>query len=418
MLNKYSYPSQRQAIQAFSFLDFSFQFLFLLVLSICLSSNSNAQITIGAEKMNEYLPLLKNKKVALVVNQTSMVRNTHLVDTLLKRKVNILNIFAPEHGFRGDHRAGEKVKSGIDALTKLQVISLYGKNRKPTEAQMAKCDIVIFDIQDVAARFYTYISTLHYVMEACAESNKLLLILDRPNPNGYYVDGPVLDTSYRSFVGMHPVPIVHGMTVGEYAQMINGERWLKDSLQCKLQIIKCDKYTHDQLYRLPVKPSPNLPTAEAIFLYPSLCLFEGTNVSLGRGTKKPFECLGKPGNSIGDYNFTPLNLPGIAEKPPFQDTLCRGFLLSEYAKNFMFYDMKINLYWLKELYKVEKEKSTFFNSFFDKVAGNSILRKQIAEGKSEEDIRQSWQEGLQTYKPIRKKYLLYRDFTGKPWIYE
>jgi uncharacterized protein YbbC (DUF1343 family) len=418
MLNKYSYPSQRQAIQAFSFLDFSFQFLFLLVLSICLSSNSNAQITIGAEKMNEYLPLLKNKKVALVVNQTSMVRNTHLVDTLLKRKVNILNIFAPEHGFRGDHSAGEKVKSGIDALTKLQVISLYGKNKKPTEAQMAKCDIVIFDIQDVGARFYTYISTLHYVMEACAESNKLLLILDRPNPNGYYVDGPVLDTSYRSFVGMHPVPIVHGMTVGEYAQMINGERWLKDSLQCKLQIIKCDKYTHDQLYRLPVKPSPNLPTAEAIFLYPSLCLFEGTNVSLGRGTKKPFECLGKPGNSIGDYNFTPMNLPGIAEKPPFQDTLCRGFLLSEYAKNFMFYDMKINLYWLKELYKVEKEKSTFFNSFFDKVAGNSILRKQIAEGKSEEDIRQSWQEGLQTYKPIRKKYLLYRDFTGKPWIYE
>jgi uncharacterized protein YbbC (DUF1343 family) len=418
MLNKYSYPSQRQAIQAFSFLDFSFQFLFLLVLSICLSSNSNAQITIGAEKMNEYLPLLKNKKVALVVNQTSMVRNTHLVDTLLKRKVNILNIFAPEHGFRGDHSAGEKVKSGIDALTKLQVISLYGKNRKPTEAQMAKCDIVIFDIQDVGARFYTYISTLHYVMEACAESNKLLLILDRPNPNGYYVDGPVLDTSYRSFVGMHPVPIVHGMTVGEYAKMINGERWLKDSLQCKLQIIKCDKYTHDQLYRLPVKPSPNLLTAEAIFLYPSLCLFEGTNVSLGRGTKKPFECLGKPGNSIGDYNFTPLNLPGIAEKPPFQDTLCRGFLLSEYAKNFMFYDMKINLYWLKELYKVEKEKSTFFNSFFDKVAGNSILRKQIAEGKSEEDIRQSWQEGLQTYKPIRKKYLLYRDFTGKPWIYE
>jgi uncharacterized protein YbbC (DUF1343 family) len=418
MLNKYSYPSQRQAIQAFSFLDFSFQFLFLLVLSICLSSNSNAQITIGAEKMNEYLPLLKNKKVALVVNQTSMVRNTHLVDTLLKRKVNILNIFAPEHGFRGDHSAGEKVKSGIDALTKLQVISLYGKNKKPTEAQMAKCDIVIFDIQDVGARFYTYISTLHYVMEACAESNKLLLILDRPNPNGYYVDGPVLDTSYRSFVGMHPVPIVHGMTVGEYAQMINGERWLKDSLQCKLQIIKCDKYTHDQLYRLPVKPSPNLLTAEAIFLYPSLCLFEGTNVSLGRGTKKPFECLGKPGNSIGDYNFTPLNLPGIAEKPPFQDTLCRGFLLSEYAKNFMFYDMKINLYWLKELYKVEKEKSTFFNSFFDKLAGNSILRKQIAEGKSEEDIRQSWQEGLQTYKPIRKKYLLYRDFTGKPWIYE
>jgi uncharacterized protein YbbC (DUF1343 family) len=418
MLNKYSYPSQRQAIQAFSFLDFSFQFLFLLVLSICLSSNTNAQIIVGAEKMNEYLPLLKNKKVALVVNQTSMVKGSHLVDTLLKRKVNILNIFAPEHGFRGDHSAGEKVKSGIDATTKLPIFSLYGKNKKPTEAQLAKCDVVVFDIQDVGARFYTYISTLHYVMEACSESHKMLIILDRPNPNGYYVDGPILDTAYRSFVGMHPVPIVHGMTVGEYAQMINGEHWLRDSLSCKLTIVKCERYTHDQLYRLPIKPSPNLPTAEAIFLYPSLCLFEGTNVSLGRGTYKPFECLGKPGNKIGDYNFIPMNMPGIAERPLFQDTLCRGYLLSEYAKNFMYFDMKINLYWLKELYKVEKDKSTFFNLFFDKLAGNAMLRKQIAEGKSEEDIRQSWQEGLQKYKQIRKKYLLYRYFTGKPWIYE
>ena len=418
MLNKYSNPVQRQAIQAISFLDFNFRFLFLLIITISIASKTNAQIIVGAEKMNEYLQLLKNKKVALVVNQTSMVKNAHLVDTLLKRKVKILNIFAPEHGFRGDHSAGDKVKSGIDAVTKLPIISLYGKNKKPKEDQLAKCDLVIFDIQDVGARFYTFISTLHYVMEACAENNKLLIILDRPNPNGYYIDGPILDTTFRSFVGMHPIPIVHGMTVGEYAQMINGQRLLKDSIQCKLHIVKCERYTHDQLYRLPVKPSPNLPTAEAIFLYPSLCFFEGTSVSLGRGTSKPFECLGKPGNSIGDYTFTPTNLPGIAEKPPFQDTLCKGFLLSEYAKNFMFYDMKINLYWIKELYKVEKDKSTFFNSFFDKLAGTSNLRRQIAEGKSEEDIRQSWQEGLQQFKQIRKKYLLYRDFTGKPWIYE
>lgn len=418
MFNKYPYPAQRQAIQDLLFKYFNFRFLVLYVLLMGFSLISKAQITVGAEKMNEYLPLLKNKKVALVVNQTSMVKGTHLVDTLLKRKVKILNIFAPEHGFRGDHSAGEKVKSSTDAATKLSIVSLYGKNKKPTPDQLAKCDVVIFDIQDVGARFYTYISTLHYVMEACAENNKLLLILDRPNPNGYYVDGPILDTAYRSFVGMHPIPMVHGMTIGEYAQMINGEKWLKDSVQCKLQIIKCDRYTHDQLYRLPVKPSPNLPTAEAIFLYPSLCLFEGTTVSLGRGTTKPFECLGKPGNSIGDYTFTPINLPGIAEKPPFQDTLCRGFLLSEYAKNFMFFEMKINLYWLKELYKVEKDKSMFFTPFFDKLAGSSQLRRQIAEGKSEEEIRQSWQEGLLRFKQIRKKYLLYRDFTGKPWIYE
>jgi uncharacterized protein YbbC (DUF1343 family) len=418
MFNKYPYPAQRQANQAISIMDFNFRYLILFVLILGFTLISKAQITVGAEKMNEYLPLLKNKKVALVVNQTSMVKGCHLVDTLLKRKVKILNIFAPEHGFRGDHSAGEKVKSSTDAATKLPIVSLYGKNKKPTPDQLAKCDVVIFDIQDVGARFYTYISTLHYVMEACAENNKLLLILDRQNPNGYYVDGPILDTAYRSFVGMHPIPMVHGMTIGEYAQMINGEKWLKDSVQCKLQIIKCDRYTHDQLYRLPVKPSPNLPTAEAIFLYPSLCFFEGTTVSLGRGTTKPFECLGKPGNSIGDFTFTPINLPGIAEKPPFQDTLCRGFLLSEYAKNFMFFEMKINLYWLKELYKVEKDKSMFFTPFFDKLAGSSLLRRQIAEGKSEEEIRQSWQVGLQSFKQIRKKYLLYRDFTGKPWIYE
>ncbi len=418
MFNNIFNHSHRQANQLISCLIFNSRFALFTLFSLCLSNLSQAQIIVGAERMNEYMQLLKNKKVSLVVNQTSMVNGTHLVDTLLKRKVKILNIFAPEHGFRGDHSAGEKIKSGVDASTNLPIVSLYGKNKKPTKAQLAKCDLVIFDIQDVGARFYTYISTLHYVMEACAESNKTLLILDRPNPNGYYVDGPVLDTAYHSFIGMHPVPIVHGMTVGEYAQMINGERWLKDSIQCKLQIVKCDKYTHDQLYKLPVKPSPNLPTAESIFLYPSLCLFEGTSVSLGRGTDKPFECLGKPNNSIGDYSFTPINLPGIAEKPPFQDTLCKGFLLSEYAKNFMYFDLKINLYWLKELYKVEKDKSLFFTLFFDKLAGTSQLRKQIVEGESEDNIRQSWQSGLQQYNQMRKKYLLYRDFTGKPWIYQ
>jgi len=351
--------------------------------------------------------MLKNKNVALVVNQTSMVFDTHLADTLQKLGIKITAIFAPEHGFRGNYSAGEKVNSGIDEKTKIPVVSLYGSTKKPTKAQLSKTDIVIFDIQDVGARFYTYISTLHYVMEACAENNKQLIILDRPNPNGHYVDGPVLENNFKSFVGMHPVPIVHGLTVAEYARMINGEGWLNNKLQCKLIIIKCKNYTHQQTYKLPVKPSPNLPNMASIYLYPSLCLFEGTNYSIGRGTDKPFECVGKPGIGIGDYYFKPKNIAGVADNALHAGKECRGFLLTAYGNNIAPYSNKINLFWLIELYAADSNKTVFFNNFFDKLAGTDKLRKQIIGGKTEEQIRETWQPELNAYREIRSRYLLY-----------
>lgn len=369
---------------------------------------ANAQKT-GAEQTGNYLPLLKNKKVALVVNQTSMLGNVHLVDFLKSKKVNIQFIFAPEHGFRGDHAAGENVQSALDAKTKLPVYSLYGPNKKPKAAQLAKVDIVIFDIQDVGARFYTYISTLHYVMESCAEQQKLLIILDRPNPNGFYIDGPVLDTAFKSFVGMHPVPVVHGCTIGEYAQMINGEGWLKNRIKCRLKIVKVQDYYHQKRYVLPVKPSPNLPNMSSILLYPSLCFFEGTSYSLGRGTNTPFECVGKPECTLGNYTFTPVSIPGIADKPPYEGQLCKGFLLSDYGNNIAPFQNKINLFWLLEFYKNDINKSTFFTPFFDKLAGTGQLRLQIIQGKTEEEIRKSWQPALEQYRKMRLKYILYTD---------
>lgn len=361
----------------------------------------------GAAQSERYLPLLKGKKVGLVVNQTSMNGNKHLVDFLLAQKIQVSAIFAPEHGFRGDHSAGEKVKSSVDPKTKLPVYSLYGAYKKPNAEQLKGIDIMVFDIQDVGARFYTYISTLHYVMESCAELNIPLLILDRPNPNGFYVDGPVLDTAYRSFVGMHPVPIVHGCTVAEYAKMINGEGWLKNNMKCRLEIIAVKNYTHQTTYKLPVKPSPNLPNMSSIYLYPSLCLFEGTPYSVGRGTKTPFEIVGKPACAIGSDSFTPVHMPGIADHPPFEGKKCNGFLLSDYGNNLAPYQGKINLFWLIEFYKAEKEPNTFFTPFFDKLAGTPTLRLQIIAGKTEEDIRASWQKDLQTYKKMRRKYLIY-----------
>lgn len=361
----------------------------------------------GAAQSERYLPLLKGKKVGLVVNQTSMNGNKHLVDFLISQKIQVSAIFAPEHGFRGDHSAGEKVKSSIDSKTKLPVYSLYGAYKKPNAEQLKGIDMMVFDIQDVGARFYTYISTLHYVMESCAELNIPLLILDRPNPNGFYVDGPVLDTAYRSFVGMHPVPIVHGCTVAEYAKMINGEGWLKNKMRCRLEIVAVKNYTHQTSYKLPVKPSPNLPNMSSIYLYPSLCLFEGTPYSVGRGTKTPFEIVGKPGCSIGSDSFTPVHMPGIADHPPFEGKKCNGFLLSDYGKNLAPFQGKINLFWLIEFYKAEKEPNTFFTPFFDKLAGTPTLRLQIIAGKTEEEIRASWQKDLQTYKKMRRKYLIY-----------
>ncbi len=369
-----------------------------------------AQIVTGAEQIKNYLPALKGKRVGLVVNQTSVINNVHLVDTLKKLNIKITTIFAPEHGFRGDHSAGAKIKSTIDEKTGLPVVSLYGKNYKPSADMMKKVDVIIFDIQDVGARFYTYISTLHYVMEACAENKKLLIVLDRPNPNGYYVDGPVLDMKFKSFVGMHPVPVVHGMTVGEYATMINGEKWLKDSLKCKLQVVKMKDWNHAIKYILPIKPSPNLPTPESITLYPSVCFFEGINYSLGRGTDKPFECIGKPGNTQGDYVFTPKNIKGVADNPPFMNKQCRGFLLTDYAKNIFPLNPSLNISWIIEMYQNDSTKDKFFNNFFNKLAGNDILIEQIKTGVSEEEIKASWQNDLMKFKKTRKKYMLYPDF--------
>lgn len=386
--------------------------ILIAVLVLTQTYTLTAQIITGAERVTEYLPKLKGKRVGLVVNQTSTINQTHLVDSLKKLNIKIVAIFAPEHGFRGDHSAGAKVNSTTDEKTGLSVISLYGKNYKPSNDIMKKLDVVVFDIQDVGARFYTYISTLHYVMEACAQNKKELIVLDRPNPNGAYVDGPVLDMKFKSFVGMHPVPIVHGMTVGEYANMINNEKWLKDSLKCKLSVITMLNWNHAMSYNLPIKPSPNLPTPESIALYPSVCLFEGTTYSLGRGTDKPFECVGKPDITIGDYYFTPKSIKGVAENPPQINKNCRGFLLTNYAQTILPNNKQINLGWLMELYKNDPNKDKFFIPFFNTLAGNDILQQQIKDGVSEEDIRKSWEPELSKFKKKRKRYMLYPDVDG------
>jgi uncharacterized protein YbbC (DUF1343 family) len=384
----------------------------LLFLLVCFTQVVSAQtkIVTGAEQISAYMPLLKGKTVGLVVNQTSMINHTHLVDSLKKLNVNIKAIFAPEHGFRGNHEAGATVKGGKDPATGIKIISLYGNHKKPTHGDLKDIQIVLFDIQDVGARFYTYISTLHYVMEACAENNKPLVILDRPNPNGSYIDGPILKPAYKSFVGMHPIPVVHGMTIGEYGKMINGEKWLKDSVTCKLTVIKMLNYDHRTPYELPVKPSPNLPTAASIRLYPSVCFFEGTSYSLGRGTDKPFECYGKPQNITGDYTFTPKVIPGVAENPPYKNELCRGYLLTDFSDIIIKREPRIYLNWLIDAYEQDTAKSTFFSDFFDTLAGSDELRKQIIAGKTEVEIRQSWQKGLSNFQNTRSQYLLYKDF--------
>jgi uncharacterized protein YbbC (DUF1343 family) len=390
---------------------YRYPLIFSLLILCCTSIRAQRIIT-GAEQLPAYIPLLRGKTVGLVVNQTSIIGRSHLVDSLLKLGIRIHVIFAPEHGFRGDHSAGAHVNSSMDARTKLPITSLYGTHKKPTQADLNGVDIVVFDIQDVGARFYTYISTLHYVMEACAEQGKKVIVLDRPNPNGHYVDGPVLEPKFRSFVGMHPVPIVHGLTIGEYAKMINGEKWLDSGRQCMLHVVTMKNYNHDSLYHLPVRPSPNLPTMESIYLYPSLCLFEGTNYSLGRGTSKPFECLGKPNSPLGDYYFTPRSIPGVAEHPPHENQKCRGFLLSYFGRTYIMRSGKIYLFWLMDLYKNDTAKTSYFTDFFDKLAGTDQLRKAIEQGKTERDIRLMWRKDLQAYLAKRKKYVLYPDFTS------
>ncbi|PKP20627.1 MAG: DUF1343 domain-containing protein [Bacteroidetes bacterium HGW-Bacteroidetes-19] len=371
-----------------------------------------SQIRTGSERTELFLSLLKDKRVAICGNQTSRIGNTHLVDTLFNLKINIVKVFAPEHGFRGEAEAGALIKSGRDPITNLPVVSLYGNNKKPTPEQMKGIDIIIFDIQDVGCRFYTYISTLHYIMEAAAEQNVKVLILDRPNPNGYFVDGPVLEEKFKSFVGMHPIPVVHGMTIGEYALMINGERWLSNNQICDVDVIKMEGYDHNLRYFLPFYPSPNLKTDESIYLYPSLCLFEGTEISLGRGTEKPFQIFGHPQLLDGDYYFTPIPIKGVSENPPQNGIKCRGYDLTEYAQSHLHTSNSFDIKYLLQAYQNFPNKDQFFlkNNFFDKLAGNSTLRWQIINGRTEKEIRDSWQKGLIEFKKIRKQYLLYPDF--------
>ena len=357
----------------------------------------------GADQVQNYLPLLKDKKVALVVNQTSVIGNTHIVDSLLKHKVNIIKILAPEHGFRGDADAGEDVANSIDKKTNLPLISIYGNNKKPTAEQLKDIDVVIFDIQDVGTRFFTYISTMHYVMEACAENNKEFIVLDRPNPNGEFIDGPVLQAENKSFIGMHPIPILHGLTVGELAQMINGQKWLDKGVQCKLTVIPNKNYSHSSRYSLKIKPSPNLPNDQSIRLYPTVCLFEGTPISVGRGTHYPFQVIGAPEAQYGEFTFTPVSIPGMSKNPPHENKKCYG----DDLRNAKIEGLSLKL--LIDYYNKSPKKESFFIPFFDKLSGNKNLKEQIKKGMSEEDIKATWKKDLDGYREMRKKYTLYND---------
>lgn len=368
-------------------------------------------IMVGANRTDSYLPLLNGKRVGIVANQTSVIFKsdsnlyTHLVDSLLDLKVEIKTVFAPEHGFRGTADAGELVKDGIDTKTNLPIVSLYGKNKKPTKDQLKDIDILIFDIQDVGARFYTYISSLHYVMEACAENDIPVLLLDRPNPNGHYVDGPILELEHQSFVGMHPIPIVHGMTIGEYGKMINGEAWLKDGIKCELKVISVSNYKRDDEYSLPIKPSPNLPNDVAINLYPSLCFFEGTNVSAGRGTTGQFQVYGSPFLDKDDYSFKFVPQPNEGSKyPKHKGELCYGEDLRLEKKRME----SLNLDYLIRAYHNSVGGQAFFNDFFTKLAGTTKLQEQIESGKTEIEIKKSWAEGLSEFKVMRQPYLIYK----------
>ncbi|MCZ8330533.1 MAG: DUF1343 domain-containing protein [Flavobacterium sp.] len=360
------------------------------------------EIKTGADNSSAYLPLLKDKKVGIITNQTGILSDkTHLVDFLLDKKINVQKIYAPEHGFRGTADAGELIKDGKDTKTGLPIISLYGNNKKPKPEQLAGIDVMVFDLQDVGARFYTYISSLHYIMEACAENNIPLIVLDRPNPNGSIIDGPILEKEYSSFVGMHQIPLLHGMTIGEYSKMINGEKWLKNGVECKLTVIPCLYYNREMAYSLPVKPSPNLPNDQSINLYASLCLFEGTNVSSGRGTEMQFQIYGSPFLPKSSFSFTPI--PNFGAKDPMHNgKLCYGEDLTKIEKV-----KQLELKWLIKAYNSTSDKSKFFNDFFLKLAGTKKLREQIEAGISENEIRKSWDKGLNDFKTMRRNYLIY-----------
>ena len=365
-----------------------------------------ANVLTGAENIDAYLPILKNKKIGVLTNQTGVLdvykKNNSIVDFLISNQIQVNKIFAPEHGFRGTADAGEHVIDGKDVSTNLPIISLYGDNKKPKPEQLAGIEIIVFDLQDVGARFYTYISTLHYIMEACAENKIQLIVLDRPNPNINIIDGPILEKEFTSFVGMHPIPLLHGMTSGEYAQMINGEKWLKNNIQCNLKVIPCLNYNRNLSYSLPVKPSPNLPNDQAINLYASLCLFEGTNVSVGRGTETQFQVYGSPFLPKSNFSFTPVPNFG-AKEPIYKNEICNGEELTNIPKV-----NKLELKWLIKAYNSTSDKSKFFNLFFTKLAGNKKLQNQIENGISETEIRKTWNKGLEDFKQMRFMYLIYK----------
>jgi len=368
---------------------------------------SNAQVITGAERTELYYPLLKNKTIGIVANDASVVNGKNIIDSLHSMGFEIKKIFAPEHGLRKSQEAGQTVKNTIDSITGIQVVSLYGKKKKPDKDDLKDIDIVVFDLQDVGVRFFTYISTLTYVMESCAESNTPLLLFDRPNPNGFYVDGPVLDSVQASFVGLHPVPLVYGMTIGEYAQMINEEGWLSNRMICDLNIVSLENYNHSTPYQLPVKPSPNLTTMNAVYLYPSLCLFEGTIVSVGRGTDFPFEVFGHPAFKGFSFSFIPRRVVGMSLNPPYKDQNCLGVDLRDFYETHPKMFGRINLSWLFMAYKNLGSQASFFNDYFDKLAGTSLLREQISNDIPESEIRKTWETRLSEFKEIRKKYLLY-----------
>jgi len=383
----------------------TFFLIFITLSANCFSQNDN-KIVLGANQLNLFIDELDGKKVALVANHTSKIwsgnNNIHILDSLLSLDINITKVFSPEHGFRGTADAGEKVKDGIDQKTGLPIISLHGKNKKPTDNQIKDIDIIIFDIQDVGVRFYTYISTLHLVMESAAENNKKLIVLDRPNPNGHYVDGPVLEKKFKSFVGMHPVPIVYGMTIGEFSLMINNEGWLENNISCDLLVIPMKNYSRTKEYDLPIKPSPNLPNSKSINLYPSLCFFEQTPVSVGRGTKMQFQVFGNPDWQDLDFNFTPKSMEG-AKYPKHENNVCFGFDL---RKNPI--ENQINLDWILIAYEKSNNKDSFFRSGFNKLAGNDKLQKQIIEGLNGTEIKKSWKKGIKNFMLKRSKYLIYK----------
>ncbi|MDZ7876479.1 MAG: DUF1343 domain-containing protein [Saprospiraceae bacterium] len=400
--------------------------LFLSIVLFCFNSCTsksqekiaafqNDEIVTGSQRISAYLPILKGKTIGMVVNQTSIVgrRQTHIVDTLRSLGINIKVIFAPEHGFRGKADAGEKVDNTVDVKTGIPIVSIYGKKRKPDATDLAGVDLLLFDIQDVGVRFYTYISTLQEIMEVAAEFKLPFLVLDRPNPNGHYVDGPILDKQFKSFVGMQPVPIVYGMTIGEYATMLNREGWLANGVKCNLQVIGCANYTHKSFYELPIKPSPNLPNAKSIYLYPSVCFFEGTDISCGRGTEKQFQIYGAPKYAANKKTFTFMPKPNEGAKEPYHNgKLCNGRDLSTLSIKELQDSRKVDVSYILDGYANYAPKDSFFlkGNFFEKLAGTADFRQHIKAQKSAEEIRATWTKGIETFKVIRKKYLLYTDF--------